>query len=105
MENLARKTLEHLGQSGWHKGGSGNSIDGYCLGVALGQTCRAANSWEDNCYYKHVSDVVEAVIAEQFPDRYDSSERFSHFNDHDDTTIEDIALVLEKAAIRLDETV
>lgn len=66
--------------------------------------------------------IVRDVISEQFPDRMDgvyhkdSGTRswkpitdpvlvITYFNDHDDTTYEDVRLVLEKAAIKLDEHV
>jgi hypothetical protein len=50
--------------------------------------------------------VMQAVIAEQYPERwYGYSETVMGFNDHRDTTFADIERVLEKTAVRLDEAV
>jgi hypothetical protein len=53
--------------------------------------------------------LVAEIIKEQFPDRLRSSHRLypssiiPTFNDHPNTTLEDVQLVLRKAAIQCDE--
>lgn len=46
---------------------------------------------------------IASIISEQFPERINNKVKgeneytITHFNDHDDTTLDDIRLVLEKA--------
>jgi hypothetical protein len=59
------------------------------------------------------SNLVGAVILEQYPDRLDIAPHLGattwvyipEFNDHEDTTFADVELVLEKASLRLEEEV
>lgn len=51
-----------------------------------------------------IKHIVQQVIQEQFPER-DEDEFPEDFNDHPDTTEDDVILVLEKAAVLWDETV
>ena len=56
----------------------------------------------------HDGDVVADVIREQYPDRVNLPCRTGfaaivRFNDHEDTTQDEVVAVLEKAAIKLDE--
>lgn len=46
--------------------------------------------------------LVNEVIAAEFPERV-GGVGVSRFNDHPDTTLDDVVLVMEKAAIRKDE--
>ena len=58
------------------------------------------------CIVPDVTEMVQQVITEQFPDRV-LADRFcviSLFNDHPDTTVEDVIAVLEKTAAQLEES-
>jgi hypothetical protein len=61
---------------------------------------------DDEIYilFGKTKEVMSRVAVELFPDRVFSDE-FSEFNDHDDTTEEDVVSVMEKAAVRFDELV
>lgn len=51
-------------------------------------------------------DLLMEVIREQFPERLKRfSENIPTFNDHPDTTFEDVRLVIEKAAIKEQEQI
>lgn len=58
-----------------------------------------------------LADLVGEVVKEQYPDRLPHMQEYRgssfhcvvRFNDHPDTTAEEVALVLEKAAVRADE--
>lgn len=84
------EALELLRRDGWYKGPAMGKAK--CTAVA----CYMAGAQRDFA-------VVRAVVMEQFPDRGNGS--IVDFNDHPDTTFEDIELVLTKAAIRRDEAV
>ncbi len=52
--------------------------------------------------------IMDEVAVEQYPDRVGLSplaysSKFAEFNDHPDTTEDEVVAVMEKAAIRLDE--
>jgi len=51
------------------------------------------------------ADVIMDIVGEQFPDRVPNYILWSWatFNNHDDTTADDVIMVLEKAAARLEE--
>ena len=50
--------------------------------------------------------LISEVAKEQFPERaYPAMEYPSPFNDHDNTIIDDVLRVMDKAAVRLDEAV
>lgn len=56
-------------------------------------------------------DIVKEVIKEQYPDRCyigvntTALPDIAHFNDHPDTTFEDVTRVLEKALVRASEII
>lgn len=97
---------------------------GFCMLGALGWAYDAEprifeTGWLDDTeeavnhpeLLKAVTTVAE-VIKEQFPDRLRESTPIHQipcfvpsFNDHEDTTLSDVVLVLEKAAVKLDESV
>jgi hypothetical protein len=56
-----------------------------------------------------VEPVLMAVVTEQYPDRsvvkYGGGHNYVAFNNHPDTTPDEVIAVLEKAAARLEETV
>lgn len=121
--NVARKTLEILNAFGWIKG-SARSHDGYC---AIGAMTVAMGSWRcgvngpqklpspfnKEVEYVKAAERVRGIIKEQFPDRcfgwpaieFQPIRFVAAFNDHPDTTFDDVRMVLEKTAIKLDEEV
>lgn len=98
MRNMAQEALDILHKYGWHQGSIGSTDEGFCIGGAL---CMA----RPNFGYEPETVVIENVIAEQFPDRYDPERRFARFNDHAETTFSDVECVLEKASIEIDARV
>ena len=51
-------------------------------------------------------DLIMEVIKEQFPERLNRfNQNIPSFNDHPDTTFEDVRLVIEKAAIKEQEQI
>lgn len=97
MSAPERRAIERLQQGGWWRGfGSGSSGGGkYCYLTALG--------WESVDELEEARDRAEKIIREQFPERCvegaGSVFTVTDFNDHPDTTLDDVLLVLEKAAI------
>jgi hypothetical protein len=109
--NTIDKVLDKIKEIGWHQGNYVNSDeDGNLIGVCMIGAFRKAelyewSNWEfaNPAFYM----PVEEVIKEQFPDRliYSGMEGIPAFNDHEDTTLDDVLLVLEKASIKYDEMV
>lgn len=97
--NPEREAIAVLAERGWCKRAFEDDAGRVCLGGAVNHT-ESVNvvgviDWVNN---------LRSVIAEQFSDRTLTGGLFA-FNDHSDTTIDDVILVLEKAAIRRDEAV
>jgi hypothetical protein len=102
-----RKILDGFdGGRRWLKGHFRDSAGNRCILGALG----VLGSREFNT----IQPVIEGVIAEQYPDRcirvgpaYDIQliPSAAHFNDHPDTTWNDVERVFEKADLLLDEQI
>lgn len=92
-ENPHRKAIEVLAERGWTKG-TLEDANGVCI---IGACLHAYRFFE----LSPIRDVVE----EQYPERVKRPgfSPVAAFNDHPDTTLEDVILVLEKAAARFDE--
>lgn len=91
---------ERLKQRGWKKGSRGNALGPNCLMGAnvylpQGQTVSSFRAG------------ILPVIIEQFPERKDEDGYYSvvAFNDHADTTLDDVLMVLDKAQRKVDEAV
>jgi hypothetical protein len=84
--NIERDAIRVLAERGWCKGKFHDAEGRVCMGTAV----------------MFGSGLLNRVISEQFPDRRGG---VIGFNDHPDTTIDDVILVLEKASIRRDEQV
>jgi galactitol-specific phosphotransferase system IIB component len=96
--NPIRNALVQLSRRGWVKGYIEDAQGRVCLLGALSHCSGGIGA----------STIVEKVIVEQYPERYDAAVYMNHvarFNDHPDTTLEDVVMVMEKAALRLDEQV
>ena len=88
--NTFDRALELLDQSGWTQFRWLDDESGarLCLGMAMS---RARCSIQD-------CDLLESVIAERYPNRIWGPPAFPGFNDHEDTTEEDVRLVLKLAS-------
>lgn len=100
------KIRERLLTHGWWKSAFGNEEGPNCL---AGAAIQVREDRIDLCYLDG-SDLI-AVIKEQFPERmrahtYDVGwGDVTDFNDWSDTTLEDVLLVLDKAARKAEEAV
>jgi len=99
--NIVYRTLDTI-KGNWYKGPQGPG----------GTKCVMAHLIDNSDYelkdYAKARDILNDVVIEQFPDRtYDLGIRSYHsvvkFNDHPDTTEDDVVAVLEKAAVKYDE--
>lgn len=111
--NLADKTKDFLGSSGWGKGAYRNN-DGYCLVGGLRQAASGDLCMSQGSDYHNAAAKLYDVISNEYSDRI----RIPHadmqyagpldyiiaFNDHQDTEFTDVERVLEKASARLDES-
>lgn len=97
--NPYRAVAERLEQRGWLQGTSGPEEGPNCLMAAN----RLTNGKDQDQIRKFVNDV-RPIIVEQFPERV-AFECFgvAQFNDHPNTTFEDVILVLDKAALQFEE--
>lgn len=102
MPNKIREGIEVLGKYGWHQGGFGNKRVGFCL---LGAVKESRISYNDTISIFHTEEyfIIRDVILEQFPERLQKTvDIVPLFNDHPDTKVEDVIMVMEKAAVELD---
>lgn len=105
--NIEREAIAVLARHGWRGiGKPASPRDGRpCVFVAMGRT----GGLSDVAGFDAAVERVAAVIREQYPER--TMDRLFHeqvlfrFNDHPDTTVEDVILVLTKASVRRDEVV
>lgn len=108
MSNRIRAALEILARRGWTQRTFTDETGRHCIQGAL---------YEAHCVeperYERVwrplsasllADVglVNEVIETEYPERV-GAVGVSQFNDHPETTIDDVVRVLEKAAVRRDE--
>jgi len=80
--------LDILNSDNWRKDKEADK-DTPCLGIAMNEAGLASN---------HAHNAVATIIKEQYPDRANSTGMGTivHFNDHPDTTWEDIERVVQK---------
>jgi len=100
------KTIQEVGwlQGNYQSINPDGSINGVCILGAMRLVCE--NSFEYINVFTKGAPLVEGVIKEQFPERVAcprAMDVIPAFNDHEDTTESDVALVLEKASIIYDE--
>jgi hypothetical protein len=106
--NPIRKAAENL-PGHWFKGDYGDGQGNYCavghLLVAAGQDPeRVVEGMSDEDSLIHEIRLLNKSAEELFPKRVDFTfERIADFNDHDDTTEEEVLLVMNRAADLLDE--
>ena len=101
MTNLIRKAVERL-PGHWHKGGLQDHKGNFCGVGHLWQVGELADyTVVDEC-----QNLMNMTAGELFPDRAGKViPAFATFNDHPDTTEDEVIAVMEKAAIRWDERV
>ena len=103
--NPIREALKNL-PGHWYQGDMENEDGTACCG--LGWLARAESNYNLSIMEKIDSgDFMDKVAFEQYPDRAVDPEGdlryFAAFNDHPDTTEDEVIAVMEKAAIRWDE--
>jgi hypothetical protein len=106
--NKIDQVIETIKNVGWHQGSyynfdEDNTIIGVCIIGAIRHTAARHNVSPSLFMHKPMA-MIRSIINEQYPDRMDPEMAVvPAFNDHKDTTIEDVIAVLEKASIELDE--
>jgi hypothetical protein len=97
MNNPFEKALEKLGPGGeyWIKGRSMDDEGNICLEEAVWEACQDVSARSYCAALAH----LRPIVAERFPGRCPGlGKHVNPFNDHPDTTWEDVALVLKEAA-------
>ena len=108
MANRIREALELLARRGWTKGRFTDDDGRHCLQGALyeahGCRPRTVGHLGRTLSGELADDVrlLNETIAAEYPDRL-GAVGISRFNDHPETTVEDVVRVLEKTAVRRDE--
>jgi len=106
--NKLRDAMDVLARRGWAKGAFTDSGGRHCLQGALYEAHAVVPTNAADIALPLPADLaadvalVNDVIAEQYPERF-GAVGVSRFNDHDETTVDDVLRVLEKAAVRRDE--
>lgn len=110
MTNTIREAIRVLSRTGWTKDAFTDASGRHCLQGALYQA-HGERPFDERQVGHPVSGglavdvrLVNEVIVTEFPDR-SGSIGVSRFNDHPDTTLDDVLLVMEKAAVRKEERV
>lgn len=107
MANRIREAIEVLARRGWTQGTFTDETGRHCLQGALYEAhgCQPRKPGHCTTADAHVAAdlrLVNETIAAEYPDRV-GAVGVSRFNDHPETTIDDVVRVLEKSAIRRDE--
>ena len=107
MRNRIREAIQVLARTGWTKDTFSDETGRHCLQGALyeahGLEAASERAWRP-VQGDFADDVrlLNRVIEEQYPERM-GAVGVSRFNDHPETTLDDVVLVLEKAAVQRDE--
>ena len=110
MTNRIRAAIEVLASTGWTKQAFTDDAGRHCLQGALYEAHGVVPRCGDKPGLALTEDLaadvrmVNHVIEEQYPDRFGAI-GVARFNDHPETTVDDVVRVLEKAAARSDEIV
>lgn len=128
--NIIEKARENL-RGHWYKGEyvDADSGQNFCalghISLQLGATVEKSlfdgedfysldtDSFEDLEDWNRANNLLVKVAKEQFPERYENlsgnlsfrADSIPYFNDHEDTTEEDMLIVFGKAAVLWDEEV
>lgn len=107
MANRIRHAIELLASRGWTQGRFTGDGGAHCLQGALyaahGCTPRRPGEVVAGDLSADIR-LVNETIAAEYPDRF-GAVGISRFNDHPDTTVDDVVRVLEKSALRRDELI
>lgn len=113
--NSIREAAKNL-PGHWHKGDYTDGQGNYC---GIGHVLKASGLTDeqiemgDGDFVEARLDVLNKVAGEQFPDRAFTmpsagivveNPYFAYFNDHPDTTEDEVLAVMEKAAVVYEET-
>lgn len=105
MANRIREAIELLASRGWTQGRFSDERGSVCLQGALyaayGCTPRRPGEAVTGDLAADIR-LLNETIAAEYPDRY-GAVGISRFNDHPETTVDDVVRVLEKTALRRDE--
>jgi hypothetical protein len=112
--NVYDKALEDLREHGHHKGDFYADLDqpftsAACIRGALhrvnGSALAAAMSTKS--LFTTGENLLNDIVAEQYPDRLAPVGRnvLTYFNDHEDTTLDEVITILEKASVMEQEKV
>ena len=110
MANRIRDAIELLARRGWTRGRFSDEAGQHCLQGALyeahGRCPNRPGHLGRTIRGELAADIrlVNEIIAAEYPDRM-GAVGVSRFNDHPETTIDDVVRVLEKAAVRRDEAI
>ena len=97
-DNPFEKVLDRLREKGWIKGRYHMDESSCLLGAAM---MERAVYWF-SCGLTANNTLIVSIIESQYPDRIEFGV-VPDFNDHPDTTFEDVEKVLEKAAVKWEE--
>jgi hypothetical protein len=96
--------IAELRSKGWHKGGMYGEDGSACLIGAIDRVLARQMGRHSSALacFQAASETVLPVIREQFPDRLEPyrnspTNGAARFNDHRETTLDDVILVCEKA--------
>ncbi len=110
MTNTIREAIRVLSRAGWTKDAFTDSSGRHCLQGALYES-HGLRPFDGRhmglALTSEMADdvrLVIEVIGTEFPERT-GGVGVSSFNDHPETTMEDVVRVMEKAAVRKDERV
>ena len=101
MTNHIRSAIAVLARTGWTKHAFTDDNGQHCLQGALYDAYGLCPSRVTGELAADVR-LLNQTIEEQYPERF-GAVGISRFNDHPETTLEDVIRVLEKAAVRKDE--
>ena len=107
MANRIREAIQLLASRGWTQGRFTDDGGSHCLQGALyaahGCSPRRPGEAVAGLLAEDIR-LINETIAAEYPDRY-GAVGISRFNDHPETTVDDVVRVLEKSALRRDERV
>ncbi len=110
MTNTIQEAIRVLSRKGWAKDTFTDGTGRHCLQGALYEAHGVCPLDSRNVGRAVTGELaadvrlVNEVIRDQFPERV-GAVGISRFNDHPETTLDDVIRVMEKAAIRKDELV
>lgn len=110
MANRIRDAIELLARKGWTQGRFTDDSGRHCLQGALYEAHECQPRVPGRLGYGLDRDLaadlrlVNETIVAEYPERV-GAVGVSRFNDHPDTTIDDVVRVLEKSALRRDEAI